>query len=186
MKRLGSIGKPLPDVEVRIVDEDGHDVALGENGEIVARGERLMKGYWNREEATRETLRGGWLYTGDLGYWDDEGFIFLSGRAKDFLKRGGEMIAPEEVEQIIMSHPAVDEAAIIGVPDIEWGERVRAIVVKKPGMDLTMEEVVEHCRPRMAGFKRPEDVIFIEELPRNPMGKVLKRVLREEYPEPIA
>ena len=96
------------------------------------------------------------------------------------------MIAPEEVEQIIMSHPAVDEAAIIGVPDIEWGERVRAIVVRKPGMELTMEEVVEHCRPRMAGFKRPEDVIFIEELPRNPMGKVLKRVLREEYPEPIA
>ena len=186
LKRLGSIGKPLPDVEVRIVDEDGNDVALGENGEIVARGERLMKGYWNREEATKETLRGGWLYTGDLGYWDDEGYIFLSGRAKDFLKRGGEMIAPEEVEQIIMSHPAVDEAAIIGVPDIEWGERVRAIVVRKPGMELTMEEVVEHCRPRMAGFKRPEDVIFIDELPRNPMGKVLKRVLREEYPEPIA
>ena len=186
LKRLGSIGKPLPDVEVRIVDEDGNDVPLGENGEIVARGERLMKGYWNREEATKETLRGGWLYTGDLGYWDDEGYIFLSGRAKDFLKRGGEMIAPEEVEQIIMSHPAVDEAAIIGVPDIEWGERVRAIVVRKPGMELTMEEVVEHCRPRMAGFKRPEDVIFIDELPRNPMGKVLKRVLREEYPEPIA
>ena len=186
LKRLGSIGKPLPDVEVRIVDEDGNDVPLGENGEIVARGERLMKGYWNREEATKETLRGGWLYTGDLGYWDDEGYIFLSGRAKDFLKRGGEMIAPEEVEQIIMSHPAVDEAAIIGVPDIEWGERVRAIVVRKPGMELTMEEVVEHCRPRMAGFKRPEDVIFIDELPRNPMGKVLKRVLREDYPEPIS
>ena len=186
MKRLGSIGKPLPDVEVRIVDEEGNDVALEENGEIVARGERLMKGYWNREEATKETLRGGWLYTGDLGYWDDEGYIFLSGRAKDFLKRGGEMIAPEEVEQIIMSHPAVDEAAIIGVQDIEWGERVRAIVVKKPGMELTAEDVVEHCRPRMAGFKRPEDVIFIDELPRNPMGKVLKRVLREEYPQPIA
>ena len=186
MKRLGSIGKPLPDVEVRIVDEEGNDVALEENGEIVARGERLMKGYWNREEATKETLRGGWLYTGDLGYWDDEGYIFLSGRAKDFLKRGGEMIAPEEVEQIIMSHPAVDEAAIIGVQDIEWGERVRAIVVIKPGMELTAEDVVEHCRPRMAGFKRPEDVIFIDELPRNPMGKVLKRVLREEYPQPIA
>ena len=155
MKRLGSIGKPLPDVEVRIVNEDGNDVALGENGEIVARGDRLMKGYWNREEATKETLRGGWLYTGDLGYWDDEGFIFLSGRAKDFLKRGGEMIAPEEVEQIIMSHPSVDEAAIIGIPDIEWGERVRAIVVRKPGAELTAEEVIEHCRPRMAGFKRP-------------------------------
>ena len=185
MKRLGSIGKPLPDVEVRIVNEDGNDVALGENGEIVARGDRLMKGYWNREEATKETLRGGWLYTGDLGYWDDEGFIFLSGRAKDFLKRGGEMIAPEEVEQIIMSHPSVDEAAIIGIPDIEWGERVRAIVVRKPGAELTAEEVIEHCRPRMAGFKRPEDVVFIDELPRNPMGKVLKRVLREDYPQPI-
>jgi len=185
MKRLGSIGKPLPDVEVRIVDEDGNDVPVGENGEIVARGDRLMKGYWNREEATKETLRGGWLYTGDLGYWDDGGFIFLSGRAKDFLKRGGEMIAPEEVEQIIMSHPAVDEAAIIGVPDIEWGERVRAIVVIKPGSELTSDEVVEHCRPKMAGFKRPEDVVFIDELPRNPMGKVLKRELREKYNEPI-
>jgi acyl-CoA synthetase (AMP-forming)/AMP-acid ligase II len=185
MKRLGSIGKPLPDVEVLIVDEDGKEVAVGENGEIVARGSRLMKGYWNREEATKETLRGGWLYTGDLGYWDDEGYIFLSGRAKDFLKRGGEMIAPEEVEQIIMSHPAVDEAAIIGIPDVEWGERVRAIVVRKPGVELTAEEVIEHCRPRMAGFKRPEDVVFTDELPRNPMGKVLKRVLREDYPQPI-
>ena len=185
LKRLASIGKPLPDVEVKIVDEDGKDVAVGENGEIVARGDRLMKGYWNREEATKETLRGGWLYTGDLGYWDPDGYIFLSGRAKDFLKRGGEMIAPEEVEQIIMSHPSVDEAAIIGVPDVEWGERVRAMVVIKPGQELTAEDVVEHCRPKMAGFKRPEDVVFIDELPRNPMGKVLKRVLREEYDQPI-
>ena len=185
MTRLGSIGKPLPDIEVRIVDEDGKDVPIEETGEIVARGDRLMKGYWNREEATKETLRGGWLYTGDLGYWDDDGYIFLSGRAKDFIKRGGEMIAPEEVEQIIMSHPSVDEAAIIGIPDIEWGERVRAIVVKKPGAEVSMEDVVEHCRPRMAGFKRPEDVIFVAELPRNPMGKVLKRELREQYPEPI-
>jgi len=185
LKRLASIGKPLPDVEVKIVDENGKDVAVGENGEIVARGDRLMKGYWNRDEATKETLRGGWLYTGDLGYWDPDGYIFLSGRAKDFLKRGGEMIAPEEVEQIIMSHPSVDEAAIIGVPDVEWGERVRAMVVIKPGQELTAEDVVEHCRPKMAGFKRPEDVVFIDELPRNPMGKVLKRVLREEYDQPI-
>ncbi|SVC45733.1 uncharacterized protein METZ01_LOCUS298587, partial [marine metagenome] len=115
----------------------------------------------------------------------NEGYIFLSGRAKDFIKRGGEMIAPEEVEQIIMSHPGVDEAAIIGIPDIEWGERVRAIVVKKPGIEVSMEDVVEHCRPRMAGFKRPEDVVFVSELPRNPMGKVLKRELREQHPEPI-
>ncbi|MQG00534.1 MAG: long-chain-fatty-acid--CoA ligase [SAR202 cluster bacterium] len=186
LNRLASIGKPLPDVEVKIVDEDGGDVSLGETGEIVARGPRLMKGYWNREEATKETLRGGWLYTGDLGYWDEDGYIFLSGRAKDFIKRGGEMIAPEEVEQIIMSHPGVDEAAIIGIYDVEWGERVRAIVVKKSGSgELTKEDIIEHCRPKMAGFKRPEDVVFIDELPRNPMGKVLKRVLREDYPEPI-
>ena len=186
LNRLASIGKPLPDVEVKIVDEDGGDVSLGETGEIVARGPRLMKGYWNREEATKETLRGGWLYTGDLGYWDEDGYIFLSGRAKDFIKRGGEMIAPEEVEQIIMSHPGVDEAAIIGIYDVEWGERVRAIVVKKSNaQDLTKEDVIEHCRPKMAGFKRPEDVVFTDELPRNPMGKVLKRVLREEYPDPI-
>ena len=171
MKRLGSIGKPLPDVEVRIVNEEGNDVALGENGEIVARGDRLMKGYWNREEATKETLRGGWLYTGDLGYWDDEGFIFLSGRAKDFLKRGGEMIAPEEVEQIIMSHPSVDEAAIIGIQDIEWGERVRAIVVRKPGAELTAEEVIEHCRPRMAGFKRPRGRCIHRRASQEPDGQ---------------
>ena len=185
LQRLASIGRPLPDVEVKIVNEDGEDVPTGESGEIVARGQRLMKGYWNREEATRETLRGGWLYTGDLGYFDPDGYIFLSGRAKDFIKRGGEMIAPEEVEQILMAHPAVDEAAIIGIEDIEWGERVRAIVVIRPNMELTQQELIDHCRPLMAGFKRPEHVVFTDELPRNPMGKVLKRVLREQYPEPI-
>ncbi len=185
LKRLASIGKPLPDVEVRIVNEDGNDVPVGQVGEIVARGQRLMKGYWNREEATKETLRNGWLYTGDLGYWDADGYIFLGGRSKDFIKRGGEMVAPEEVEQVLMSFPGVDEAAIIGVPDDYWGERVRAIVVKKPGALVTAAELIDHCRPRMAGFKRPEDVVFINELPRNPMGKVLKRVLREEHGYPI-
>ena len=185
LKRLSSIGKPLPDVEVRIVDEDGNVAAQDEVGEIVARGERLMKGYWNQEEATKETLRSGWLYTGDLGYFDADGYIFLSGRAKDFIKRGGEMIAPEEVEQVLVSHPAVDEAAIIGIQDDYWGERVRAIVVKKRGAEVTGQDLIEHCRPLMAGFKRPEDVVFIDELPRNPMGKVLKRVLREEYNQPI-
>lgn len=185
LKRLSSIGKPLVDVEVRIVDEDGNPIKIGEVGEIVAKGQRLMKGYWNREEATKETLRGGWLYTGDLGYFDEDGYIFLSGRAKDFIKRGGEMVAPEEVEQILMAHPAVDEAAIIGVSDDYWGERVRAVVVLKKGIVATSEDLIDHCRPHMAGFKRPEDVIFIDELPRNPMGKVLKRVLREQYNSPI-
>jgi acyl-CoA synthetase (AMP-forming)/AMP-acid ligase II len=185
LKRLTSIGKPLPDVEVRIVDEQGNEVPPGVVGEIVARGPRLMKGYWKQEEATRQTIRGGWLYTGDLGYRDEEGYIYLAGRAKDFIKRGGEMVSPEEVEQCLMAHPAVDEAAVIGVPDEEWGERVRAIVVLKQGARATEEELIEHCRQRLASFKKPESVVFVEELPRNPLGKVLKRVLREQFGQPI-
>lgn len=185
LKRLTSIGKPLPDVEVRIVDENGQEVPPGVVGEIVARGPRLMKGYWKQEEATKQTIRGGWLYTGDLGYQDEEGYIYLAGRAKDFIKRGGEMISPEEVEQCLMSHPAVDDAAVIGVPDVDWGERVRAIVVLKPGAKATEEELIEFCRQRLASFKKPESVVFVDELPRNPMGKVLKRVLREQFGQPI-
>ena len=184
LRRLSSIGKPLGDVEVRIVDEDGEVMPAGEVGEIVARGPRLMKGYWQREEATRQAMRGGWLHTGDLGYWDEEGYIFLAGRAKDVIKRGGEAISPEEVEQVLMSHAAVDEAAVIGVPDEEWGEVVRAIVVARNGVACSAQELIDHCRERCASFKRPESVIFVAELPRNPMGKVLKRVLREEYGGP--
>ena len=184
LKRLSSIGKPLDDVEVRIVDEEGNDQPHGQVGEIVARGSRLMKGYWHQEDATRETLRNGWLYTGDLGYADEDGYIFLAGRAKDFIKRGGEMISPEEVEQVLHSHPAVDEAAIIGVPDDLWGERVRAVVVTRPGHLVTDEDLIEYCRQRLASFKKPESVVFVSELPRNPMGKVLKRVLREQCGQP--
>jgi len=158
---------------------------VGDTGEIVASGGRLMKGYWNQEAATAQALRGGWLYTGDLGYFDEDGYIYLSGRAKDFIKRGGEMVSPEEVEQILHSHPMIDEAAIIGIPDLSWGERVRAIVVPKPGETIDEKEVIEYCRSRMSGFKRPESVIIVDELPRNPLGKVLKRVLREQYNDPI-
>jgi len=185
LNRLTSIGKPLEDVEVKIVDENGDDVTSGENGEIVARGSRLMKGYWNQEEATAEALRGGWLYTGDLGYFDEDGYIFLSGRAKDFIKRGGEMVSPEEVEQVLHSHPSIDEAAIIGVPDLDWGERIRAIVVAKSGHIIDEGDVIEYCRERLSSFKKPESVVVVRELPRNPMGKVLKRVLREQHSQPI-
>lgn len=186
LQRLSSIGKPLSDVEVRIVDEDGNETPQGEVGEIVARGERLMKGYWKMEEATQQTLRGGWLYTGDLGYFDEDGYIFLSGRAKDFIKRAGEMISPEEVEQTLMSHPAIDDAAIIGIQDVDWGERVRALVVLVKGSEQPSEEaLIEYCRARLSSYKKPESVLFVEELPRNPMGKVLKRVLREQYGHPI-
>ena len=184
LKRLTSIGKPLDDVEVEIVDEDGEPVSLGETGEIVAKGSRMMAGYWQQESATQATLRGGWIYTGDLGYQDQDGYIYLSGRAKDFIKRGGEMISPEEVEQVLRSHPELDDAAVIGVPDAEWGEEVRALVVGNADR-VTEEQIIEFCRARLAGFKRPRSVVFVGELPRNVMGKVLKRELREEYGYPV-
>ncbi len=185
LKRLTSIGKPLDDVEISIVDEDGQPVPMGEVGEIVASGPRIMKGYWKQEEATGSAIRGGRLYTGDLGYQDEDGYIYLAGRAKDFIKRGGEMVSPEEVERVLMSHPAVEDAAVIGVPDLDWGERVRAVVVRKGGSAVSAEELIDHCHQRLASFKRPESVVFVEELPRNPLGKVLKRMLREEYGQSI-
>ena len=189
LRRLTSIGRPLEDVEVRIVGEDGAPVPLGQVGEIVARGLRMMQGYWHQEAATRDALRSGWVYTGDLAYQDEDGYIYLAGRAKDFIKRGGEMISPEEVEQALMSHPQVADAAVIGVADPQWSEEVRALVVRRPGAPgvptVTEAELMEYCRQRLASFKRPRSVVFIAELPRNSLGKVLKRDLRQQYGYPI-
>jgi acyl-CoA synthetase (AMP-forming)/AMP-acid ligase II len=184
LKRLTSIGLPLEDVEVDIVSEDGEAVPAGEVGEIVARGARMMKGYWQQAGATGDAIRSGWVYTGDLGYRDEDGYIYLSGRARDFIKRGGEMVSPEEVERVLMSHPGVEDAAIIGIPDVDWGERVRAVVVRREA-SAGEEELIEYCHRRLASFKRPESVVFVGELPRNSLGKVLKRVLREEYGHPM-
>jgi len=184
LRRLTSIGKPLDDVEVTIVDEEGRPVNEGETGEIVARGSRMMTGYWQEESATQDAMRDGWIYTGDLGYQDYDGYIFLSGRAKDFIKRGGEMISPEEVEQVLRSHPDIEDAAVIGVPDVEWGEEVRAVVVGR-SEQIDEDMIIEFCRDKIAGFKRPRSVVFVGELPRNVMGKVLKRDLREEFSYPI-
>ena len=186
LKRLSSIGKPLADVEVRIMGEDGAMVATGIVGEIVARGGRIMRGYWKQNSATTKTIDAqGWLHTGDLGYQDEDGYIFLAGRAKDIIKRGGEMISPEEVENVILSHPNVEDAAVIGVPDDTWGERVRAVIVTKNGAKVPPEDIIELCRQRLASFKKPESVVFTTEIPRNPMGKILKRVLREQFNDPI-
>ena len=128
LNRLTSIGKPLPDIEVRIVDENGKETPVNGVGEIVVKGERIMSGYWNNDKATKNVIKNGWLYTGDLGYRDEDGYIYLAGRAKDFIKRGGEMISPEEIEQILYTHPNDEEVAVIGLPDIQWGEIVTAVI----------------------------------------------------------
>ena len=180
-KHLASIGKPLDDVELRVVNDEGVDVGLDVTGEIVARGPRLMSGYWGQADATADTIRDGWLYTGDLGYIDEDGYVYLEGRAKDFIKRGGEMVAPEEVENIIHAYEGVAECAVIGLPDETWGERVVVVIVQEPGANVTEDSVKQVCREHLAGFKRPEQVVFVDALPRNALGKVLKRELRERY-----
>jgi O-succinylbenzoate-CoA ligase len=186
LKRLtSSIGKPLPDVEVKIVDEDGKALPSLGVGEILARGPRIMTGYWRDEKKTSQAITSdGWLRTGDMGWMDEEGYIYLAGRGDDMIIRGGENISPEEVENVLHSHPKIEEAAVIGIPDMEWGQEPRAVVVLKKGEAATSEEIIEYCRSRLAGFKRPRSVVFIDALPRNQMGKVLRKKLREEYGKP--
>jgi acyl-CoA synthetase (AMP-forming)/AMP-acid ligase II len=182
-KRLQcSIGKPLADVQIRIVNEEGKTLPPNAAGEIHAKGPRIMKGYWGDERKTAETMtKDGWLRTGDMGYVDEEGYVHLTGRADDLIIRGGENIAPEEVEEVLNTHPKIEEACVIGVPDAEFGQQPFAYVVLKDGERATPEEVMEFCRERIASFKRPRGVEFIGELPRNPMGKVLRKKLREQY-----
>jgi len=183
LKRLtSSIGRPLPDVEVKIVDEEsGKEVPQGQVGEIVARGPRVMSGYWHDEQKTAQVMTpDGWLRTGDIGWMDEEDYVYLSGRKDDMIIRGGENISPEEVEEVLHSHPKIEEAAVIGVADPEWGQEPLAFVVLKKGETANEAEIIEYSRSRLS-FKRPRSVIFLDSLPRNPMGKVLKRVLREQY-----
>ncbi len=182
LRRLSSIGKPMSDVEMKIVNEEGNELSPGEIGEIVARGPRVMSGYWKDQEKTEKTIdKDGWVHTGDMGYYDEDGYFFLAGRATDMIIRGGENISPEEVENVLRSHPKVEEVAVIGIPDEEWGEVPLCVCVSKKGVKLTPEELMEYCRANLASFKRPRAVVFCKELPRNPIGKVLKRVLREQY-----
>ena len=176
-KRLTSIGRPLPDVEVRIVGEDGATLGSGEVGEICVRTPRVMKGYAG---GTESPLRDGWLPTRDMGWRDEEGYLFIAGRKDDMIIRGGENIAPAEVEAILQSHPGVEEAAVVGLTDLEWGQRVAACVVLRPGETLTAEALGEFCRHRLASFKKPEIIWFLPELPKNPMGKILRKDLRAQ------
>jgi len=182
LKRLSSIGRPMSDVEMQVVDEEGKPLPPNEVGEIVARGPRVMSGYWKDEEKTEKTIdKDGWVHTGDMGYVDEDGYFFLAGRATDMIIRGGENISPEEVETVLSSYPKIDEVAVIGINDEEWGEVPMAVVVLKEAGSATPEEIMEYCRANLASFKRPRSVVFVDELPRNPMGKVLKRALREQY-----
>lgn len=182
LKRLSSIGRPMSDVEMAIMDEDGNQLPPGEVGEIVARGPRVMSGYWKEDDKTAKTIdKDGWVHTGDMGYVDEAGYFFLAGRTSDMIIRGGENISPEEVEAVLHEHDAIEEAAVIGVPDEEWGEVPVCVVVLKKGKAASEDQIIEHCRGALASYKRPRTVHFAEDLPRNQMGKVLKRDLREKH-----
>lgn len=177
LRRLRSIGKPLPDVEVRIVGDAGEDLPPGEVGEIHVRTGRAMKGYAGGESPFTDD---GWLPTRDMGWMDADGYLYVAGRKDDMIIRGGENIAPAEVEAVVGSHPAVEEVAVLGAPDVEWGQRVAAFVVLRPGAACTTDELGEWCRQRLATFKKPEIVRFVPELPKNPMGKILRKDLRQQ------
>lgn len=179
---LGSVGRPLPGTKVRIVDPaTDEELPTGEVGEIVTRGPQVMQGYWKAPEQTAATLRGGWLHTGDAGYVDADGYVYIQDRIKDMIVTGGSNVYSVEVELVVATHPKVREAAVIGVPDETWGETVLAVVTLHEGESLTLEELQAHCRESLGGYKVPRRLEVADALPRNPSGKVLKHVLREPH-----
>jgi len=180
-ERMLSCGRPMFGGRMRIADSDGNDLPPREVGELLYQGENLMAGYWQREKETAAAIRDGWLRTGDAGFMDEEGFIFLKDRLKDMIVSGGENVYPAEVEAVLMGHPEILECAVIGVPDPKWGETVKAVVVRRAGTELSEASLIEWSRDKLAGFKRPRSIDFIAALPRNASGKLLKRTLREPY-----
>ena len=181
LSKVGSCGKPFFHVRVRVVDDDGRDVGPEERGEVLLWAPNTMKGYWNRPEDTAAALKDGWLHTGDIGNLDEDGYLYIMDRKKDMIISGGENIYPAEIEDSLRRHPKVADVGVIGRPDEKWGEAVKAIVVVKEGEKLTAEELIEWCQGKIGRFKIPKKVVLIHAIPRTPTGKILKRVLREQF-----
>lgn len=180
-RKIGSIGLPLKGQEMRIFDDKDGELPPGKVGEIVVRGRNVMKGYYRNPQATADALKNGWLHTGDLGYVDDEGYFYIVGRKKEMIIRGGENIYPKEAEEVLYKHPAILEAAVVGIPDKIWGEEVMAFIILKEGAALTVEEVIAYCRQRLADFKCPRKVEFAKAFPKTATGKIQKNKIVEGY-----
>ncbi|PCJ19241.1 MAG: 2-succinylbenzoyl-CoA synthetase [Gammaproteobacteria bacterium] len=183
MKKIGSTGRAFFHTEVKIMDPNGQQCDANEQGEVWVSGAHMMKEYWNRPEATKETLIDGWVRTGDIAMMDEQGFVYIQDRLKDMIISGGENVYPAEIENIILGHPDVAEVAVIGQPSERWGESPLAVIVAKK-QTLSEREILQYCDQKLARFKLPKDVVFIDTIPRNPSGKVLKRLLRLEFPGP--
>jgi len=181
ISRAGSCGRPFFHTEIRVVDGNGNDVDPEVKGEVLIRSPVMMKGYWNKPEATADTIKDGWLYSGDIGRLDKDGFLYIMDRKKDMIISGGENIYPAEIEEYLLRHPKVADVAVIGYNDAKWGEAVRAIVVVPPGEELTEQELIEWCQDKIGKFKIPKSVIITDTIPRTPTGKILKKDLRELY-----
>jgi fatty-acyl-CoA synthase len=181
LRKLGSCGKPVFHLDLKVADLEGRTLPTGETGEVLVRGPNVIREYWRRPEATAETIVDGWLHTGDMGYYDEEGYLYLIDRKKDMYISGGENVYPAEVEDAIMGFDQVADVGVIGIPDEKWGEVGMAIVVLKPGEEVTEEGVIEFCRGRLAKYKIPKKVAFVSELPRTATGKILKKELKAKY-----
>ncbi|GAH33789.1 unnamed protein product, partial [marine sediment metagenome] len=179
-RKVGSIGIPLPGNEMKIVDSDGNDLPPNSKGEILVKGDNVMKEYFKNPEANAQTLKDGWLYTGDIGHIDEDGFFYITDRKKDMIIRGGENIYPREIEEVLYSHPAVSLATVIGVRDKIYGELPKAFIILKEGKSVTPEEILKFCKENLADFKIPKYVEFRDDLPKTPTGKIMKQVLRDE------
>lgn len=178
---LTSCGKPVIGTELKIIGDNGETLPAGEVGEILVRGPQLMKGYWKREEATAATLKDGWLHTGDAGLIDDEGYLYIKDRVKDMIISGGENVYPAELEKVLLAHPDIADAAVIGVADDKWGEVPLAVLVAQDGNQLDIDALTAFCKDKLAGFKIPKKLAYVDMLPRNPSGKILKKILREQF-----